>query len=302
MGTPEFAVPSLEAILKSRHEVVVVVTGPDKPVGRSRKLKETAVKQVAKRHRLSVLQPSELKDPFFVRALAGFSPDIIVVVAFRILPPEIFKLPRLGSINLHPSMLPELRGAAPIVWALINGMTETGVTIFQLERKVDTGGILLQKKAIIKEDDDAGSLSERLSETGAGLIIKTLDRLETGTIEPVQQKGEPSLAPRITREICRIDWNWSAVRIHNLIRGLSPDPSAFSMLDEKIIKIFKTIPHPDLDSDDPGRVILPDKESMHISTGEGCLEILELQLEGKKRMVINNFLRGCKVEHGTKLS
>lgn len=196
MGTPEFAVPSLEAILKSNHELVAVVTGVDKPVGRSRKLTETAVKRVAKKHHLTILQPSELKDPFFIRALAGFNPDVCVVVAFRILPPEVYQLPQFGCINLHPSLLPQLRGAAPVVWALINGLTETGVTVFQIERKVDTGEILTRKKVAIKKDDDAGSLSERLSVIGAGLIVETLDKLETGTVHPVRQKGEHTLAPR----------------------------------------------------------------------------------------------------------
>lgn len=301
MGTPEFAVPSLEAVLSSRHEVVVVITGPDKPVGRSRRLTENAVKRVVREHNIPILQPSELRDPFFIRAFAGFNPDICVVVAFRILPPEIFSLPPLGCINLHPSLLPELRGAAPIAWALIRGMTETGVTIFQIERKVDTGGILLQKKVDIRDDDDAGSLSKRLSRNGADLIVETLDRLEAGNLDSVSQQGESTSAPRITREICKINWNLSAVDIHNLIRGLSPAPGAFSILDGKVLKIFRTYPHPEMESGDPGTVILTDKTTMYISTGEGCIRIMELQLEGKKRMAVEVFLRGHQLLDGTKL-
>jgi len=301
MGTPQFAVPSLEALLASRHEVAVVVTGPDKPAGRSRRMTETPVKRSAKRRGLPVLQPHDLRDPFFAKALAGFDPQVNLVVAFRILPPVIFNTAALGSVNLHASLLPQLRGAAPINWALMRGQTSTGVTTFKIERKIDTGNILLQEPVEILPDDDAGSLAERLSKIGAKLMLKTLDGLEEGRLKPTPQRGEVTDAPRITRETCRIDWRREAEVIHNQVRGLAPVPGAFSRLGDRIIKIFRSVPHSDLPGNVPGEVSHTEENGFFVGTGCGCLEILELQLEGKRRMKAGDFLRGKQVHAGTKL-
>ncbi|NQU06410.1 MAG: methionyl-tRNA formyltransferase [Calditrichaeota bacterium] len=301
MGTPEFAVHTLKVIINSKHKVVAVVTGVDKPAGRSLKTRRSAVKQIAEEYDLPVLQPSDLKASSFEVSLSSFKPDIGVVVAFRILPERVLNIPRLGCINLHPSLLPELRGAAPINWALINGLTETGVTVFQIQRKVDTGGILLQEKTGITVDDNAGSLSARLSKIGAANIIRVLDALEDGKPEPLPQSGEVTLAPRIDRDLRKINWEWSALHIHNLVRGLTPYPGALSMLDKKILKISKTKPNEKMYVAEPGAVVITETGEFYVSTGDGCLEILELQLEGKKMMTSKQFLRGYKIRSGTKL-
>ncbi len=301
MGTPQFAVPSLEALLKSRHEVIVVVTGADKPAGRSLRITETPVKLVAKQHGLPVLQPTELKDPFFARAFAGFNPDVCLVVAFRILPPRIFSAPALGSVNLHASLLPQLRGAAPINWALMRGLTSTGVTTFKVERKVDTGNILLQEAVDILPEDDAGNLAVRLAEVGAKLSVRTLDELEEGTLVPISQEGEVTTAPKITREMCRIDWHRKADEIHNQVRGLAPSPTAFSKLGDKVLKVFKTAILSEGTGGSPGVITIRDDNRLFVSTGDDSLEIIELQLEGKRRMLAEDFLRGAKLSSGTEL-
>ena len=301
MGTPQFAVPSLEALLGSRHEVVVVVTGEDKPAGRSLRITETPVKLAAKQHGLPILQPVDLKDPFFARAFAGFNADVCLVVAFRILPPRIFSTPAMGSVNLHPSLLPQLRGAAPINRALMRGVTRTGVTTFKIERKVDTGNILLQESVDIHPEDDAGNLAVRLAEVGAMLSVRTLDELEEGTLEPRSQEGEVTTAPKITREMCLIDWNRKADEIHNLVRGLAPSPAAFSRLGDRILKVFKTVLLSENTSASPGVITIRDENRLFVSTGEGSLEVIELQLEGKRRMKAEDFLRGAKLSSGTEL-
>jgi methionyl-tRNA formyltransferase len=301
MGTPEFAVSTLEALIGSKHEVVAVVTGVDKPAGRSLKIKESAVKVCARKNNLPILQPPNLKASSFKLSLAEFKPDIGVVVAFRILPESVLDIPRLGCINLHPSLLPELRGPAPINWALINGLTETGVTVFQIRREVDAGGILLQEKVKIADDDNAGTLSDRLSETGAQFIIRALDGIEDGSLKPVMQSGEVTKAPLIDREICKINWHWSAIRIHNLVRGLTPYPGAFTMLNKKILKVSKTNPLLEISTGKPGEIRITDTGEFCVSTGDGCLRILELQLEGKKPMSYEQFLRGHQIQSGTML-
>jgi len=301
MGTPEFAVPSLKALTASRHEVVVVVTGADKRAGRSLKMTETAVKRLAGQLGLPLLQPTDLNDPSFISSLAGFDPDICMVVAFRILPPEVYELPPHGSINLHASLLPELRGAAPINWALMRGYTRTGLTTFQIRRKVDTGAVLLQQPVEILPDDDAGSLSARMAETGAELIIRTLDDVESGKTHPAAQRdGKATKAPRITPDTCRIDWSWSAVKIHNRVRGLSPSPGAFTMLGRKVIKLFRTLPHPEIVGSEPGVATCVD-DLLRVSTGDGSLDILEIQMEGKRRLETEEFLCGRRIPNGTKL-
>ncbi|MDP8238764.1 MAG: methionyl-tRNA formyltransferase [Candidatus Hatepunaea meridiana] len=302
MGTPSFAVPSLKALLASRHRAVVVITGEDKRAGRSQKITETAVKRYARQFDLPILQPSDLNVPSFVRSISEFNPDICLVVAFRILPPDVFTIPSFGTINLHASLLPQLRGAAPINWALMRGYHTTGMTTFSIDKKVDTGGVLLQQQVEIHPEDDAGSLAVRLAEAGARLAVRTLDELEDGILKPVQQAGEVSYAPRITRKTCRIKWHWSAERLHNRVRGLAPSPGAFCMLGNKVVKIFKTVPHSGMVCSDAGAVIPDNASGLLVSTGEGCLEILELQLEGKRRMTVAEFIRGRPLPTGTKFN
>jgi methionyl-tRNA formyltransferase len=298
MGTPEFAVPSLEALINVGHEVVVVVTAPDKPAGRSLKIQLPPVKLCAERNGLALLQPENLKDAAFIDRLKGFAPEVGVVVAFRILPPEVFTIPRLGCINLHASLLPELRGAAPINWALIRGITRTGVTTFLIEQKVDTGNVFLQGKTPIFPDDDAGSLSCRLSEIGAQLMIQTLTEYGSGAFKPRLQTGIPSFAPKITPELCRINWEKPAGEIHNLVRGLSPSPTAYSELNGKRVKVYRTRVT-DIPTHKPGTVLdLSDGRTV-VACGGGGLEPLELQMEGRRRMTGVEFFRGVRLAPGT---
>ncbi len=291
MGTPDFAVPSLDVLLKSRHDVVAVVTGPDKERGRGQKLTYTPVKEFAVKNNVPVLQPDRLKDEAFISELKKYNADLFIIVAFRILPREVFVLPAKGSYNLHGSLLPKYRGAAPIQWALINGEKETGVTTFKLEEKVDTGNIILQEKVKIDDEDDFGILHDKLSLIGADVIKKTIELIEKDNI--VLQKQDDSLAspaPKITKELCEISWHKPADAVHNLIRGLSPYPGAFFKYDDKIIKIFKT----KVSSSNilqPGE-IKHDKKNLYIGCLTDSLEILELQLEGKKRLQAEEFLRG----------
>ncbi len=291
MGTPDFAVPSLKALYESSHTITAVVTGADKERGRGQKITYTPVKEFALKNNIPVLQPEKLKDGNFINHLRSFSPDLFVVVAFRILPEEIFTIPSKGSFNLHGSLLPKYRGAAPIQWALINGERETGVTTFMLESKVDTGNIILQKKINIDDDDDFGSLHDKMSELGAKVVVETVRIIEDGNfVLKKQDDSSASLAPKITKEICEIDWNNSAEEIHNLIRGLSPYPGAYFNFKNKIIKIYKTKLLEDKDTK-PGQ-IKQTKTSLIIECGKNSLEILELQQEGKKRMNVEEFLRG----------
>ncbi len=291
MGTPEFAVPALNALITSSHTVVAVVTGPDKERGRGQKVSFTAVKEAAIKNNIPVLQPEKLKDADFISKLKSFNADLFVVVAFRILPREVFTIPSKGSFNLHGSLLPKYRGAAPIQWALINGETETGVTTFMLEDKVDTGNILLQEKIKIDEEDDFGTLHDKMSLVGAEIILQTVSLIENGKYELKKQDDSlTSSAPKITKELCEINWNKTALEIHNLIRGLSPFPGAFFMFKDKTIKIYKTkiVLNHNLNA---GK-FYQTKNSLAIGTGSGSLEILELQQEGKRRMKIDEFLRG----------
>jgi methionyl-tRNA formyltransferase len=291
----------LKALLGSpRHQVVAVVTAPDKPAGRSMKLSSPPVKQEFGAVGIPLLQPDDLSDPFFLRAVQGFAADVAAVVAFRILPTELFTLPRLGCVNLHASLLPALRGAAPIQWALMNGMSKTGVTTFLIERKVDTGGILKQSEIDILPDDDAGSLSGRLSVVGAKLLLESLDALEAGRITPMKQIGSPTLAPKITRETCLIDWNRSALDIHNQIRGLAPEPAAFTLVNGKLLKIFSTKVI-DAKPGIPGEIVGVDKSGITVRCGFDGISLEQVQLEGRKRVSIVDFLRGYPLETGTRL-
>lgn len=292
MGTPEFAIPSLKAIYESKHQLLAVVTTPDKERGRGQKITFTAVKQFAIENNISVYQPEKLKgNQEFVEQMKALQPDLFVVVAFRILPKEIFEIPKFGSFNLHASLLPKYRGAAPIQWALINGEKETGLTTFKLAEKVDTGNIYLQEKVPIYPEDNFGTLHDRLSELGADVVLRTIEMIESGNYQLLQQDDSlASPAPKITKEICKIDWNKSAEEIHNLVRGLSPYPAAFFTFNEKIIKVYKTEVVKDFNLQ-PSEFYQTKKELI-VGCGKDALRILEIQLEGKKRLGIEEFLRG----------
>lgn len=292
MGTPDFSIPSLKGLLESKYEVVAVVTAPDKERGRGQKISFTPVKEFALEHNLVVLQPDKLKNnPQFVEDLKKFNADLYVVVAFKILPIEVFSIPPKGSFNLHASLLPKYRGAAPIQWALINDEVETGLTTFKLAEKVDTGNIYLQEKVEIKPDDNFGSLHDRLSEIGTKVVLQTVEMIDSGNYKlKTQDDSLATPAPKITKEFCKIDWNKSATEVHNLIRGLSPMPGAFFELKDKIIKVYKSevIERNDLK---PFQFYQA-KTELIVGCDKNSIKILELQQEGKKRMRIEEFLRG----------
>ena len=294
MGTPDFSIPSLKSVYKSNHELAAVVTAPDKERGRGRKVTFTPVKQFAVDKNIPVYQTEKLKGNIeFVDQMNELHPDLFVVVAFRILPKEVFNIPKFGSFNLHGSYLPKYRGAAPIQWALINGESETGLTTFKLAEKVDTGNIYLQEKIEIFPADNFETLHDRMSLLGADLVLRTIELIESRNYELKQQDDSlASPAPKITKEICKIDWNKSALEIHNLVRGLSPHPAAFFNYNDKVLKIYKTeiVERKDLK---PFQ-ILQTKSELIIGCGEDAIRILEIQQEGKKRMGIKEFLRGFK--------
>jgi methionyl-tRNA formyltransferase len=304
MGTPDFAVPSLELLLKNGYTVSAVVTAPDKPRGRGQQISFTPVKETAQRYAIPVLQPESLNDPQFVSQLASLSPDLFVVVAFRILPKEVYTIPAQGSFNLHASLLPKYRGAAPINWALINGDAESGVTTFFLQDKVDTGNIILQRRVPVHEDMNAGELHDLLSETGAAAVLETVRIIEAGNVVPQAQDDTlASPAPKIFKETCRIDWNRTSAELHNFIRGLSPYPAAWTTHNGKTIKIYRTrraTAGGQPSSISPGTVIVQDK-SLLVKTGDAAVEVLELQQEGKKRLEAEEFLRGYKFIDGDTL-
>ncbi len=292
MGTPDFSIPSLKILLKSNHSISAVVTQPDKERGRGQKKSYTPVKQFAIEYNIPIYQPEKLKGNFeFVEQMKALQPDIFVVVAFRILPEEVFEIPRFGSFNLHGSFLPKYRGAAPIQWALINGEDETGLTTFKLAKKVDTGNIYLQEKVSINTDDNFETLHDRMSELGAKIVLDTVNLIESGNYELKQQDDSlASPAPKITKEICLIDFNKSAEEIHNLVRGLSPHPAAFFNYSNKVIKIYRTEIIKEL-SLKPFE-FYQNKTELIIGCGKDALKILEIQQEGKNRMRIEEFLRG----------
>ncbi len=300
MGTPEFAVASLDALIKEGFNVVAVVTAPDKPGGRGMQLQQSAVKQFALSHQLPVLQPVKLKDPAFLDQLRALKPDIQVVVAFRMLPEVVWNLPPLGSVNLHASFLPQYRGAAPINWAIINGEIETGLTTFRLRHEIDTGDLLLQTKLPIGENEHADELHDRMKKVGAGLLVETLKKLARNELNPSPQNHIPETelhhAPKLFTETCRIDFNRSVAEVHNLIRGLSSFPGAFTELNGKTLKIFDsrkeekgTEPLPD-----PGTFLTDGKKNIRFACADGFVRVLELQAAGKKRMSAEEFLRGYR--------
>lgn len=291
LGSPDFCIPILERLYGSKHKICAVVTPTDKIRARGHKVLFTPVKDFALAKNIPVLQPDSLKNPDFIEKLKSFNADLFIVVAFKILPKEVYSLPKYGSFNLHGSLLPKYRGAAPIQWAIINGDKETGLTTFMLADKVDTGNMVLQEKVGILDDDDFGALYDKLSVLGAEMVLKTIDLIETGDITLKQQADDLATpAPKITKEMCLIDWSKNAEDIRNLIRGLSPVPAAFFSYNGKLIKVFKTKVNADIKLN-PGEIIIYDNRIL-AGCGTNSLEILELQLEGKKRMDSNSFLRG----------
>jgi methionyl-tRNA formyltransferase len=301
MGTPDFAVPSLNALLAGTHKVVCVVTVPDKPAGRGMVIQSSAVKKAALQARLPVLQPLQLKDASFIQDLRSFHPDLIVVVAFRILPPDVFTLPRKGTVNLHASLLPRYRGAAPIQWALINGEHETGVTTFFIEEKVDTGNVIMQRRVPVGADMNAGELHDILATVGAQVLSATVDCIAEGTCVPVKQVGNVTLALKITRELCCIDWNKSASDIHNIIRALSPIPGAVTMLHGKSLKVLASRLSDKPDSSEPGTIVNVGKnDPIDVQTGRGIISLLKIQPEGKRVMSCEEYVRGYPVHKGDK--
>ena len=305
MGTPDFAVGTLKALLQSRHQVVAVVTQPDKPKGRGKAMQFTPVKEVAVSAEIPVLQPKRVREPEVVEEIRQFHPDVIVVVAFgQLIPKAILDMPQYGCVNVHASLLPKYRGAAPIQWAVIDGEEKSGVTTMQMDEGLDTGDMLLTEEVVLDSQETGGSLFDKLSEVGAGLLLKTLDELEAGNIHPQKQPSESTTAyaAMLTKKMGEIDWTKSAVQIERLVRGLNPWPSAYTHLGQKTLKIWRAVVYPlSEQKKEPGTVILMDKKHFGVQTGDGMLEILELQLEGKKRMDADAFLRGYQLENGTKL-
>lgn len=304
MGTPEFAVPSLDLLIKNNYKVVAVVTAPDKPAGRGLQLRESAVKKYAVENNLLVLQPEKLKAPEFVLQLKQLQADLQIVVAFRMLPEIIWQMPRIGTFNLHASLLPQYRGAAPINWAIINGESETGVTTFFLEHEIDTGKILLQQKVNISAEETAGELHDELMHVGAALVLKTVQLIDSGNYSLTQQTFSADIksAPKLFTETCRINWNNSSSQIHNLIRGLSPFPAAFTKLNGKTVKIFRcqklsTILYPLSINNSPGQIISDGKTFLYVQCADAMVNVLELQMEGKRKLSTLEFLRGFRFEN-----
>lgn len=299
MGTPEFAVASLDALLQAGFNVVAVITAPDKPAGRGMKLTESAVKQYAVAHNLPVLQPEKLKAPEFIAALQALQADLQVVVAFRMLPEIVWNMPPMGTINVHGSLLPQYRGAAPINWAVINGEKTTGVTTFKLQHAIDTGNILLQASMPIDDNETAGEVHDRMKNLGAELLVKTVTGLVDGSIHEQPQptdEGQLKHAPKIFTETCQIDWKHSAESIHNQIRGLSPFPGAFTQLHGKMLKVFESSFSTEAHHQTPGSIDSDGKTYIRYAAIDGWVNILTLQLEGKKRMAVADFLRGYRMD------
>ena len=305
MGTPELAVASLSKLVDAGYHIVAVITSPDKAAGRGLKIAQSAVKKYAVEKNLQILQPPNLKDPGFLEELRSLQADLQVVVAFRMLPESVWDMPPLGTINLHASLLPQYRGAAPINWAIINGEKETGVTTFKLKQEIDTGDILLQQKIPIGEDETAGELYNRMKEIGAGLLLQTVNEIsehplpgipqQVDPLKKISQEGHPlHHAPKIFTETCRIDWNKNADEIFNLIRGLSPYPGAFTIFKGKTIKIFKAKKEITTVPKRASEYETDHKSFLKFACNNGFISVLELQLEGKKKMSVLEFLRGFR--------
>jgi len=296
MGTPAFAVASLKALMEAKMNVVAVVTAPDKPAGRGMQLQQSAVKQFALAHNLPVLQPEKLKAPEFLEALSAYQPDLQIVVAFRMLPEKIWSFPPMGTLNVHGSLLPDYRGAAPINWAIMNGEKFTGVTTFQLQHAIDTGDILMQEKIVISENMTAGELHDIMMEVGANVLVKTVNGLVQKNIT-AQPQAIPSVdkhAPKIFTKDCEINWHQSVEQIHNMVRGLAPFPGAITKVDGKVVKLFSTTKEITTPKEAPGSFIIEDKKRAKFACENGYLILNDIQWEGKKRMPIEDFLRGYR--------
>lgn len=306
MGTPQFAVESLKILLNSNHNIVCVVTTPDKPAGRGLLLKESNVKNFCKNINIPILQPTSLKDENFIKQLIDYNADVFVVVAFRMLPEAIWKIPPKGTINLHASLLPDYRGAAPINWAIINGEKITGVTTFFIEKEIDTGNIIDFTEVEIKETDNAETLHDRLMITGSKLLLKTIDLIDTGNFETQQQKqfiiNENTLkkAPKLNKDICYINWKSNVISIYNKIRGLSPYPCSWAYLkntvtgEKNILKIYRAEIIESSEFHEPYKIISDGKTYMYITANDGLISLLEVKPEGKNKMQIKDFLNGIK--------
>jgi methionyl-tRNA formyltransferase len=299
MGTPDFAVASLDILVQNGYNVVAVITAPDKPAGRGLQLQQSAVKQYAVAKDIPVLQPEKLKNPAFLEELKALNADLQVVVAFRMLPEIVWNMPPLGTINVHASLLPNYRGAAPINWAIINGEKESGVTTFKLQHEIDTGDILFSQSVVIRDDETAGELHDDLMITGAGLLLKTVAALASGNAQETPQAHikaeEIKHAPKIFKEHCQINWEQPVEQIYNLVRGLSPYPTAWTTLGGKSVKVFKATREQAQPAVAPGETISDNKTYLKIAAADGYLSLLEIQMEGKKRMDVESFLRGYKV-------
>jgi len=296
MGTPGFAVPGLQYLLDAGYPVVAVVTAPDKPGGRGMKqMISSPVKNFAIEHLIPVLQPDNLKSKDFIQSLASYQADLQVVVAFRMLPEVVWKMPPMGTMNLHGSLLPAYRGAAPIQWAIINGDKVTGVTTFRLQHAIDSGEILLQCEIPILEQDDAGTLHDRMMYVGASLVVSSVDLLSSGEAKTIKQdQAAISHAPKIYHHDAHIDWTKSAFEIYNFIRGMSPYPGAWSTLDSTEFKILKSVIANDEQSGAPGKLFVKDKHLV-VQTEAGCIELIEVQLAGKRKMSVKDFLNGYTI-------
>lgn len=303
MGTPEFAVPSLEALLKSDDTVVGVVTQPDRPKGRGQVLTASPIKQVALREAIPILQPTKMKDPEFLAALTAWKPDLIAVTAFgRILPPAILSLPPKGCVNVHGSLLPKYRGAGPIQWALINGETKTGITTMLMDEGMDTGAMLMQEAIAIDPDDTAGSLSRKLGVIGGSLLVETLNQLRSGQLVPqAQDQALASMAPLLKKEDGVIDWTLSATAIANRIRGLTPWPGAYTFLGDDRWMLHRADPLAEQTSASPGCVTTVTKDAIHVATGSGILAVKELQPASSRRMTVAQYLAGHSLQPGLQL-
>lgn len=299
MGTPEFAVASLDALVKAGCNIVGVVTAPDKPAGRGMKLTESAVKKYAVENQLHILQPEKLRDPSFLLDLKSLKADLQIVVAFRMLPEIVWNMPPLGTINLHGSLLPKYRGAAPIHWAVINGETETGVTTFKLKHEIDTGDILLQESFPIGPDENTGSVHDKMKEIGAELLVKTIKGIAENTIHEIPQLNENYVeikhAPKIHTDTCRINWSQPVEIVYNHIRGMSPFPAAFTMLNEKIVKIYSCKKEIVFPKSMEGEYETDGKTFLKFACSNGYIQLETIQMEGKKKMEIAEFLRGFRI-------
>ncbi|GFZ41666.1 methionyl-tRNA formyltransferase [Bacteroides nordii] len=305
MGTPDFAVESLRCLVEGGYNVVGVITMPDKPAGRGHKIQFSPVKQFALDHNLPLLQPEKLKDESFVQALREWKADLQIVVAFRMLPEVVWNMPRLGTFNLHASLLPQYRGAAPINWAVINGDTETGITTFFLKHEIDTGEVIQQVRVPIADTDNVEVVHDKLMMLGGRLIVETVDAILAGTVKPIPQEemavvGELRPAPKIFKETCRIDWNQPVKRIYDFIRGLSPYPAAWTELinpsgEPVVVKIFESEKRSETHQLLPGTIVTDGKKSLKVAVADGFIGILALQLPGKKRLRTEELLRGYKI-------